>query len=637
MKRFSIEDKIAGLLVLIGAMFRFYNYSDWSLSNDELSAITRLEFTSFSEMIEQGVRLNDMHPVGVQSFLWVWTHLFGVTESMLRLPFVLLGIATISLLYLTTRNFFGKYPAVLTLAVFVALEFPILYAQLARPYSPGLFFSMLVLYSWSAMIWHSFSWNWKYAGLFILAGVGSMYAHYFSFLFTAVVGVSGFFLIAKEQRWKYVSCGALMFLLYIPNYNVFLYQFSIGGLGGSEGWLGPPGNDAIWKYVLYCFNESLFLLLFILLSSLLAIYFFKPNLKWKVQHSMCLLFFMLPALVAYFYSIYKNPVFQYSILLFSFPCVLMFIFSWIDIKLNTWKHLLFAGILLLVTFYHSVFSQHFYGKQYFAPFKNVAEKMAEYNLKYGTGKTIATVNVIHPNYIHYYSDRYASSPIFEQYICNRASQFIALKQMLDTSTATTMIHGWCNNYHAPEVEMIIAEKFPYLVQYDPLFNAGVLVYSKDSTLPLAIVPEKMTIVSNDFEALNWPDDSAFRTDSISFHGRWSMRMKPEQEYSSTFKSSALNLGFKTGSVYKMSCQYFSDTLLSDVVFVVSVTRKGENVLWRGVQLHDFPSQKNTWTTVYVGYKLMETILPDDEVSFYFMNASKQSFFVDDLVLTVEDR
>ena len=129
MKRFDLEDKIASVLVFVGALFRFYNYNNWSLSNDELSAITRLNYSSFSEMIEQGVRLIDMHPVGVQSFLWMWTHLFGMSEEVLRLPFVLLGILTIPLLYLTGKNFFGKFPALLATAVFVALEFPILYQE----------------------------------------------------------------------------------------------------------------------------------------------------------------------------------------------------------------------------------------------------------------------------------------------------------------------------------------------------------------------------------------------------------------------------------------------------------------------------------------------------------------------------
>ena len=63
-------------LLIAAAVFRFWNYNEWSLTNDELSALTRLKFDSFSEMLEKGVRTNDMHPMGVQSFLWVWTEIF---------------------------------------------------------------------------------------------------------------------------------------------------------------------------------------------------------------------------------------------------------------------------------------------------------------------------------------------------------------------------------------------------------------------------------------------------------------------------------------------------------------------------------------------------------------------------------
>lgn len=637
MKRLNLEDKMVGLLVIIGALFRFYNYSNWSLSNDELSAITRLKFDSFAEMIEQGVRLTDMHPVGVQSFLWVWTNLFGVNEVMLRLPFVLLGIACIPLLYLSCRNFFGKFPALLATTAFVGLEFPILYAQLARPYSPGLFFSLLVLYSWSEMMWKNNTWNWKTATLFIVGGIGCMYSHYFSFLFAAIVGLAGVFIIQKQNRVKYFVCGILMFLFYIPNLNVFLYQFSIGGLGGSEGWLGPPEGDAIWKYILYCFNESLFLLISIVALVVLMFFVFNVKFAWTTRHSMALLFFLLPALIAYFYSVYKNPVFQYSILLFSFPCLLMLMFSWFDTSVLNKKNYAFLTLILLLVGYNTVIAERFYSTQFFAPFKLVAEKMAEYNSKYGVDKTISTVNVIHPNYIHYYADRFPSSPQFNQYICNQASQFVELKHMLDTSSAQTMIHGWSNNYHAPEVEMIIAEKFPYLVQYDPFFNAGVMVFSKDSTLPLAKASVTLTTIANDFEAVNWPDDEKFRTDSVAANGKWSMRMNTDQEYSSTFRSSAANLGLTQGAVYQVSCKYLADIKLSDVVCVVSIARKDENIIWRGVQLHDFPAQNNTWTTFYAGYKLVENILPDDEVSIYFMNASRQKFFIDDVVFRVLEK
>ena len=122
---------------------RFYHFADWSLSNDELSALSRLQFENLSSVIENGVRLDDMHPMGVQVFLWFWTKLFGITPFVVRLPFVILGCLSLVLFYLIAKEWIGYNRALIALAIFACSQFPILYSQLARPYSPGLFFSLL--------------------------------------------------------------------------------------------------------------------------------------------------------------------------------------------------------------------------------------------------------------------------------------------------------------------------------------------------------------------------------------------------------------------------------------------------------------------------------------------------------------
>src|ERR1017187_6805898 len=101
-------EALALLIILItGGILRFYNYADWSLSNDELSALTRLNFHSFHEMIEKGARI-DGHPVGVQIFLFYWIKLFGDSVASVRLPFVLAGILSILFAYLITERWFNR-------------------------------------------------------------------------------------------------------------------------------------------------------------------------------------------------------------------------------------------------------------------------------------------------------------------------------------------------------------------------------------------------------------------------------------------------------------------------------------------------------------------------------------------------
>ena len=221
--------------------------------------MNRLHYNSFSEVMEEGVKLNDMHPPGVQIFLYIWTAMFGVSEIMLRLPFVLFGIGSIYLLFLVAKNWFNTNVALLTAASFSTLVFPILYSQLARPYSPGMFFTLLAVYFWTKIILSQKEnpvWT-NYIG-FTLAGTACLYIHYFSFLFIALVGIAGLFFIKGKKRLIYIACGALMLLLLFPSYSIFNYQLAIGGLGGSGGWLGPPSSNTIFLFI-----QFIFFLLFI--------------------------------------------------------------------------------------------------------------------------------------------------------------------------------------------------------------------------------------------------------------------------------------------------------------------------------------------------------------------------------------
>ena len=80
------------ILILIGAALRIFAMFHFGWMHDELSAISRLRFSSFHDLIQYGVK-PDGHPAGVQVFLWLWAKCFGTAEWVLRLPFLLLGIA----------------------------------------------------------------------------------------------------------------------------------------------------------------------------------------------------------------------------------------------------------------------------------------------------------------------------------------------------------------------------------------------------------------------------------------------------------------------------------------------------------------------------------------------------------------
>ncbi|HRZ76743.1 MAG TPA: hypothetical protein P5248_05210, partial [Bacteroidales bacterium] len=66
----------------VAAVLRLWGLG-YSFSNDELSALLRLQTTSFVTLIQQGV-VPDFHPAGVQVFLWIWVRLGGMSEEWVR-------------------------------------------------------------------------------------------------------------------------------------------------------------------------------------------------------------------------------------------------------------------------------------------------------------------------------------------------------------------------------------------------------------------------------------------------------------------------------------------------------------------------------------------------------------------------
>ncbi len=630
------KDLIAVFIAAIGAIMRFYNYDGWSLSNDELSAMARLQFSSFAEMIENGVKLNDMHPAGVQTFLWFWTHTFGISEAMFRLPFVILGIGSIWILYLISGRWFNKSTALFTIGLFAVLEFPVLYSQLARPYSPGLFFVLLFAYAFSKIVFPLKDENenkLKYFALFIVAGAASMYTHYFAFMLAGIIGITGFFFIEKKERIKYILSGLIMLLLYVPNLKIFIYQFSIGGLGGDGGWLGPPKPDAIFSYIAYSLNNSFSIIFLCFAFFVISIFIYRGIIKWSKFHSMALLFFLLPALIAYFYSIFKNPVFQYSILLFSFPFLLMLIFSFVPLLEWSWRQTAAIAVLVLLVGFNTVVSKNFYNTQHFAVFKDVAEKTAFYNDKYGSANVTSTVNVINPFYINYYLDKQKNKFNYEMYKCTSAEQFLELSELVKKSDTKYFLHGWSNTYNAVETEQIIMQFYPYIAGKDSFFNSGIKVYSKNEKENY--FPRRISFTkTNDCEKADWENDTLFIDKSLSYKGESSYHIKPENEYSPGFKIQAKDISLRKNSTIEISLWSKSITDLADVSIVFSVNDGDRSVLWRGSRFSDYKINETDWRQVLLGYYITEEINPEDKVSIYIYNPAHKEFYADDFRINV---
>src|SRR5438046_2566265 len=176
------------LILLVAACLRFLHLGETSFSNDELSALTRARFDSFSELVEKGIKV-DGHPALVQTMMWYTLHHFGDGVFATRFMFALSGTISIFLIFLLGKRWFGNATGLLSATALASLQFPLLYSQTARPYTIGLMFTLAFAYCWTRLLFNDQKNKWNIIG-YILCGIGCIYIHYFSMMLAGIIGIS---------------------------------------------------------------------------------------------------------------------------------------------------------------------------------------------------------------------------------------------------------------------------------------------------------------------------------------------------------------------------------------------------------------------------------------------------------------
>jgi uncharacterized membrane protein len=615
------------IITLVGAFLRFYHLDGFSLSNDELSALNRTNFSSVSQVIEIGVKQLDMHPAGVQVFIYYWIKVFGDSVFSVRFPFALWGTLSIPLLFVLARRWFNTTVGLLSAAALALLQFPIMYSQLARPYSPGLFFSLIAVICWTELVFtkkiQRKSWHHWYLIGFTLATACCMYVHNICFLFMLLVGFTGLFFLNKDNWKHYILCGAGAVILYLPHIPIFNYQFFV--IGGLGTWLGKPGNHAIFQHVNYCFNgaeklSALFLLLFVA-----SIFLFRKQIKLNIFHMLCWSWFLSMFLIVFLYSIWKQPIFQHSILIFSFPYLLMGIFSFIPQQKPNWILVLGISGMCIAIGYSTVFGKKYYSTQHFGVFKELAETSVEWADKYGEQNITRSISLNGPYYINYYFHKLNRNLPFSIYSLLETTDLVRLSKVVDSTTTPYFQHGWSNIYDRPEATFLIREHYPTLVDQRLYFNSAISLYRKPSD---RLVPPFYDFTENFDGKLSANDSSHV----ISFNGLKAYAMTPKVEYGPGIVKKIKKIPLLAGNYLWIKQRMFWNTSIKDVSLCVSL-QQGDSVhFFRAQSVQDFHYQPGTWNTVFMAVKLPDNIDPEDELKVFTWNSGKQDFLIDDFSL-----
>lgn len=238
------------LILILGAILRFYHNLDISLWHDEAFSALMIRYPWGEMFYRLGL---DVHPPMYYVFLRFWHYVFGNSLLSLRGFSILFSTGTIWAAWLFTKEAFKNEKAALGAALLVAINpFQLQYVTEARMYTFGAFFALLAGYFLvKALHTHTstyrseaqnmpnlpetdkYRWEmiWSYLG-FTLSMIIIIYTHYYLFFTAAALGFYGLLYLFFHHRgdWKkylpfLISC-FLAVAAFLPWLKTFLFQYS---------------------------------------------------------------------------------------------------------------------------------------------------------------------------------------------------------------------------------------------------------------------------------------------------------------------------------------------------------------------------------------------------------------------------
>ncbi|MBL0127353.1 MAG: glycosyltransferase family 39 protein [Flavobacteriales bacterium] len=456
-------------LFILAAVLRFWDLPHLPYTHDELSALVRI-YPTLGETIQRGVIELDTHPPGVQVFEWFWTKVFTKEEADVKLPFILMDLLALLFLYRFALAWTGASPALVLTALMATIQYSVLYGQIARPYAAGLFTTALLADQLTRYL--------AFGTRRMLIGVGiaallSAYTHHFALLLAALMVATGWFLISREQRRAYAIMCGIAIVLYLPNIPIFLKQLGEGGL--SE-WL--PAPDGAWfpKYGWFIANDNVFLA-GILIACVVASVILTIRSGRVAGPARWFLFAwgVIPLAIGFAYSVWRAPVLQYSVVLFSFPYIVLFLLQGL-VHVQRKAVLVGCAILACVSVYSLVNTRLHYELFYRSKYEVIAREAIEANKTLGTDKVLVLIDA--PDHmIRFYYDLWRVSVNDFPFVQLKDRFLISqVDSILQANKGRTVIFGQSNG-SVPEHLALIQQHFPELVERQDLIDGQVFRFT----------------------------------------------------------------------------------------------------------------------------------------------------------------
>ena len=462
---------LIGVIMLVAALLRLWKLGQVPFMHDEFSALLRTRFDNFHDFIQQGI-MPDSHPIGVQAFLWLWVRIFGWSEFWVKLPFALMGIGSIYLIYIIGRQWFNRKVGLLSAAFFAVSQFTVFYSQLARPYSAGLFFVLLMAYFWYKVVFGTKTTARDYIGFALSAWACSL-IQYFSIAQAGLIFLTGLFFLPKERRKAYWLSGISAVVLFAPTLPIFYQQLFVSGSIG--GWLAAPKSTFLSDFIQYTMNYSMLFMFITGIIILLPLILGKRTKQNQPLRWAGLAWFVIIFVIAFIYSLKREPIIQHSTLIFSYPFVIIVAFSLFGTRtLSPWQTALVVATILFAGTSSLIMERRHYDLMYHQGFDQIAVEMKQDKEQFGDKIQFATRTEI-GEAAEFYQ---AQTDVENHIVFNRYTELGDFNRWLGENKEVPMLgFGW-TDYVSPVWETAAVGNYPYLIEKKDWFTSRYLTLSK---------------------------------------------------------------------------------------------------------------------------------------------------------------
>lgn len=462
------------MILLVAAVLRLWKLGQVPFMHDEFSALFRLKFDNFHDLILYGVKEGDSHPAGVQVFLYYWTKLVGWNELWVKLPFALLGIASAFLIYVIGKQWFNRKVGLLAAAFFAVSQFTVFYSQVARPYSAGLFFVLLMTFFWNKIL---FGQKKPTAGIcigFAVSACLAALAHNFSAAQAGLIFLTGLFFLKKERRLAYWLGGLGAVILYAPHLPIFYYQTFING--GIGGWLSRPKSTFLIDFIQYTMNYAPLFMFAMGIVIVLPFILQKPEKRRRPIRWAAIVWFVVNFAVAFVYSLLREPIIQFSTLIFCYPFLVIMALSFHKNNTMTMAQTAIAVLAILFIGASSlIINRQHYDVMYHQGYDHIAQRMQEDN------DSIADIRFATATLKNQFPEFYqAQTTVTNRVVFDEENNNVfEFRRWLDSDESKMLGFGW-TDYVSPDWETQAVASYPWLIHENTWFTSRYLTLSNDS-------------------------------------------------------------------------------------------------------------------------------------------------------------